>query len=67
MTNSEIRQMTTQEIVEQLKDAKASLAKLKINHRVSDLENPHIITETKRLIARYKTELKAREISEAKQ
>lgn len=67
MTNAEIRQMTTQEIAEQLKDEKANLARLRINHKVSDLENPHVITKTKRLIARYKTELRARELTQAKQ
>ncbi len=67
MKNSEIRQMTTEEIIEQLKDQKQNLTRLRINHKVSDLENPHVIKNTKRIIARFKTELRAREINQAKQ
>ncbi|MEA2041312.1 MAG: 50S ribosomal protein L29 [Bacteroidota bacterium] len=66
MKNSEIRQLTTQEIIEQLNEEKDNLTRLRINHKVSDLENPLVISESKKIIARYKTELRAREIDEAK-
>lgn len=67
MKNSEIQQMTTEDIIEQLKDQKENLTRLRINHKVSDLENPHVLKDTKRLIARFNTELRARELNEAKQ
>jgi len=66
MKNSEIRELTTKEILERLDSEKTGLVGLKMNHKVSDLENPHQITESKRLIARLKTELRKREINEAK-
>ena len=66
MKNSEIRQLTTQEIIEQLKDEKQNLIRLRINHKVSDLENPLVLSDSKKTIARYKTELRAREINEDK-
>ncbi len=64
MKNSEIRQLTTKEILEKIGDEKNTLTRLKMNHAVSPLENPNKITDVKRDIARMKTELKKRELSE---
>ena len=64
MKNSEIRQLTTKEILEKIGDEKNTLTRLKMNHAVSPLENPNKITDVKRDIARLKTELKKRELSE---
>ena len=66
MKNSEIRELTTKEIFERLDTEKSNLTGLKMNHKISDLENPHQITESKRLIARLKTELRKRELNESK-
>ena len=66
MKNSEIRELTTKEIFERLDVEQTNLLNLKMNHKVSDLENPHQITESKRLIARLKTELRQRELNETK-
>jgi large subunit ribosomal protein L29 len=66
MKNSEIKELTTQEIFERLDAEKTNLTSLKMNHKISDLENPHQITESKRLIARLKTELRQRELNETK-
>ena len=63
MKNSEIKELTTQEIIENIKEEKSLLLRQKINHSVSPLDNPHKITETKRLTARLKTELRKRELS----
>jgi large subunit ribosomal protein L29 len=52
----------TQEILDRLKEEATHLAKQRLNHAVSQLDNPHKITETKRFIARMKTELRKREI-----
>ena len=35
---------------------------MRINHKISDLENPHEISNLKRLVARLKTEQRRREI-----
>jgi len=42
------------------------LTKLKINHAVSPLENPQRIKDLRRLVARLKTELRKRELTENK-
>jgi large subunit ribosomal protein L29 len=42
------------------------LAKLKLNHAVSPIESPVKITNNRKTVARLKTELRSREIAEAK-
>ncbi|MDA3818958.1 MAG: 50S ribosomal protein L29 [Candidatus Delongbacteria bacterium] len=64
MKNSEIKQLTTKEILEKIGDEKNTLNRLKMSHAVSPLENPNKITDVKRDIARLKTELRSRELSE---
>jgi len=66
MKASEIKELSTQEIVERVEDYKTVLTKMKLNHAVSPLDNPNKLGETKRDIARLKTELKARQINENK-
>lgn len=62
MKNSEIVQLTDNELIERLDEEKAILTKLKLNHAVSPLDNPHKISNSRRDIARLKTEIKAREM-----
>jgi large subunit ribosomal protein L29 len=62
MKNSEIIQLTDKELAERMDEEKAILTKLKLNHKVSPLDNPHRITNTKRNIARLQTELRRREL-----
>ncbi len=64
MKNSEIRDLTDQEIVDKIEDEAIQLVRLKMNHKITDLENPHVITNTRRLIARLKTEKRRRELAE---
>ena len=66
MKNSEIRELSTKELIEKIEDEKANLSRMKLNHAVSPLDNPNILGEAKRNVARLKTELKSREISESK-
>ncbi|NPA43943.1 MAG: 50S ribosomal protein L29 [Chlorobi bacterium] len=66
MKYSEIRELTTKEILERLENAETTKVSLRMNHKISDLDNPHQITDTKRFIARLKTELRQREINENK-
>jgi large subunit ribosomal protein L29 len=42
------------------------LAKLKLNHSVSPIENPATITDSRKTVARLQTELRSRQIAEAK-
>ena len=64
MKSSEIRELTTTELQERLENEESMLVRMKMNHAVSPLDNPNKIVETRRNIARLKTEVKARQIQE---
>jgi large subunit ribosomal protein L29 len=64
MKNSEIREMTTKELVERIDTESTHLTRLKLNHAVSPLDNPLKIKEARTNIARMKTELRKRELNE---
>jgi len=61
MKNAEIKGLTLEELNEKIGSEAEALRKMKFAHRVSAIENPMRIKETRRLIARLKTELKAKE------
>ncbi len=62
MKYSEIKELATNEIIESIEDEKARLLTLKLNHAVSPLENHLQLKNSKRYIARLKTEQRRREI-----
>ena len=64
MKSSEIKELTTKELLERIDNEKSQLTRLKLNHAVSPLDNPLKITETRKDIARLKTELRKRELNE---
>ena len=66
MKNKEITGLTTKEIVERVETEQYNLTRLRINHAVSPLENPQRIKEVRRVIAKLKTELRKRELTETK-
>ena len=66
MKNSEIRGLTTAEVIERIDTEENMLARMKMNHAVSPLDNPKKITEAKKNVARMKTELTKR-LKEQKQ
>jgi large subunit ribosomal protein L29 len=66
MNQSVIKQMTDEELVERLQDEKGSLIKLKLNHAVSQLENPVVIRNKRRAIARILTEMHKRNNNKVK-
>lgn len=61
MKNAEIKGLTLAELNEKLGSEQETLRKMKFAHQVSAIENPMRIKETRKLIARLKTELKAKE------
>ena len=63
MKTAEIKKLVDKEIVERLEGEKAKLAKLKLSHAISPLDNPSQIRETRKTIARLETELRQREIN----
>jgi len=64
MKQEVVSEMSTVELRERLVEERKHLNRLKLNHAVSPLENPHKISENKKVIARMLTELRKREIAE---
>jgi large subunit ribosomal protein L29 len=60
MKNSEIVELSTNDLFDKIEDTKAHLSKLKLNHAITPLDNPNKIKEARRLIARLMTELHKR-------
>ena len=60
MKSSEIREFSTQDLVERIEAEKEKLSRMKMNHAVSPLENPNTIKESRRDIARMLTILRQR-------
>ena len=63
MKNSEIRELTTKELIEKIEDESAQYVRIKLNHTVSPLDNPNKLTEGRRLVAKLKTEFRKRELT----
>jgi large subunit ribosomal protein L29 len=61
MKNAEIKGLNLVELKEKIGTEQETLRKMKFAHRVSAIENPMKINETRKLIARLKTELTAKE------
>ena len=64
MKTSEIKELSTKEIVEKIQTEKENVVRLRMNHAVSPLENPMKLKESKKDIARLKTVLRSRELNE---
>ncbi|MBE0650483.1 MAG: 50S ribosomal protein L29 [Bacteroidales bacterium] len=62
MKQEVVKEMSTSDLVERLVEEEKHLTKLKLNHAVSPLDNPHKIVDSKKTIARMKTELRKREL-----
>jgi large subunit ribosomal protein L29 len=61
MKNAEIKGLTLAELNDKIGSEKETMRKMKFAHQVSAIENPMKIRETRKLIARLKTELTAKE------
>ena len=57
MKNSEILELSTEELVARISEERSTLTKLKFAHAVSAIENPLRITNVRKDIARLNTEL----------
>lgn len=60
--NEQVVGLSIEELEQQIADNKIRLQRLRFNHTVSPLENPNVLGETRKLIARLKTELRKRQI-----
>ena len=63
MKVNEIIDMTNEELDQKLADLKAELFNLRFQHATNQLDNPRVITDVKRTIARIKTILRERELT----
>jgi large subunit ribosomal protein L29 len=66
MKTSEIRELSTADIIERIDTEQTMLIRMKLNHAISPLDNPKKISQTKVSIARLLTELRKREMEEQK-
>jgi large subunit ribosomal protein L29 len=64
MNSSEIKELNIQELQERLENEQTLMVRMRMNHAVSPLDNPNKIVETRKNIARLKTEMRARQIKE---
>ncbi len=62
MKNSDIKNLSAQELKDKVAAEREALRKIQFAHKVSSIENPMRIKETRRLIARLNTELRAKEL-----
>jgi large subunit ribosomal protein L29 len=63
MKNSEIKALSIEELNEKLKAEQDALGKLNFAHAISPIENPMKIRQSRKLIARLQTELRAKELA----
>ncbi|MDX2414954.1 MAG: 50S ribosomal protein L29 [Bacteroidales bacterium] len=64
MKSSEIRELSSQELLERIDNEKTALVRMKLNHAISPVDNPNVIGEARRVIARLITEMRRRELNE---
>ena len=63
MKQTDIKNLSADDLQENLAEQSALLSKLKMNHSVSPLENPMQIGVARKAVARLKTEIRKRELT----
>ena len=63
MKIAEIKELTTNDLVERIEAEVANYHQMLLNHSISPLENPAEIKKLRRTIARMKTVLRERELN----
>ena len=63
MKIAEIREISTEELVERIQTEVANYNQMVLNHSISPLENPSQIKALRKTIARMKTVLRQRELN----
>ena len=67
MKSAEIKDLSIKDLQERIEAEKAQLAKLKVQHAVSPVENPSIIKKNRRDIARMLTVLRQKNAKQGEQ
>jgi large subunit ribosomal protein L29 len=62
MENQEIKDLSPEDLTDKMQDVQEMLNKMRMDHTVSELENPMSIQHTRRLLARLKTEENSRKL-----
>jgi large subunit ribosomal protein L29 len=63
MKNAEIKSLSESEILDRIAAEQVNLSKLNFAHAISPIENPNKIKESRKLIARLKTTLTAKQLA----
>ena len=63
MTNQEIRELKTEEILSKIQECKEELFNLRMQQATGSLEKPSRINELRKQVARMKTIIRERELS----
>jgi large subunit ribosomal protein L29 len=64
MKTSEIRELSTPDLLERIDTEKTMLVRMKLNHAITPLDNPQKVKQAKLTIARLLTELRSRELKQ---
>jgi len=62
MKNSDIKALSLAELNDKINAERESLRKMQFAHQVTAIENPMKLRESRKLVARLKTELRAKEL-----
>ena len=63
MTNKEIRDLTSEELLKKIEESKEELFNLRLNQATGNLEKPSRLRELRKQVARMKTVLRERELN----
>jgi large subunit ribosomal protein L29 len=63
MKTSEIKELSTSDLLERIETERTMLVRMKLNHAITPLDNPQKVKLVKLTIARLLTELRKRELS----
>jgi len=64
MKTSEIRELSTSDLIERIDTERTMLVRMKMNHAITPLDNPQKLKQAKLNIARLVTELRSRELKQ---
>jgi large subunit ribosomal protein L29 len=62
MKNADIKNLSVAELKDKIAAEKEAMRKIQFAHKISSIENPMRINQTRKLIARLSTELRAKEL-----
>lgn len=63
MADQKLQDMSSEDLLSQLSGLEAELNRTSFEHSVRGLANPNVLTDTRKEIARIKTEMRSRELA----